>query len=232
ALKRGDIDLYWEETGTALTIFYRRRPPLGPEASLTTLRKDDAEEGLVWLEPSRIDNRFVMVMRRAEATSLGLKGLSDLGARFAEGWEMSLATDDEFFARPDGLKPLQTFYKFTWPQERVVRLPPQRPIQALLDGDVNAAIVRESDGVLSRADMLDLVRLEDDRGFYPPYLATPVVREDALRRFPGIVEPLDHLARVLDNDVMREMALRLTERPEDVDAIARAFLEVANLLPR
>jgi len=230
AQRRGEVDLYWEYSGTSLATFHRRRPPF-PEATaeqLERVRALDEPLGLIWLEPSAVDNRYALAMRETVALTAGIDTISALVEQLEAGLALTLAVDDEFFARPDGLKPLQTIYEFTWPHDLVHRLPPEAVVPALIEGEVDVAVVGTTDGRLGPAFVL----LEDDRRFFPAYRLAPVVRADALEAWPDIEPVLAPLARALDTEVMRELNRRVLVAGLRLGDVARAFLENAGLLPR
>jgi len=111
--ERGIVDLYWEYTGTSLTTFNRVREKLSPEEAYARVKALDAERGLVWLAPSKVDNTYALAMRQADATRKGIRSISDLALRVNAGNVHRLASTVEFITRPDGLKPLEQAYGFS-----------------------------------------------------------------------------------------------------------------------
>src|SRR5215211_3873601 len=108
----GIVDIYWEYTGTSLTTFNQVTDKLSPEETYERVKALDAQRGLVWLAPSKVNNTYALAMRRADAAAKRISSISDLAARVREGEAMRLASTVEFLTRSDGLKPLQQAYGF------------------------------------------------------------------------------------------------------------------------
>src|SRR3954470_14937633 len=106
----GIIDLYWEYTGTSLTTFNQVTEKLSPEETYERVKALDAQRGLVWLAPSKVNNTYALAMRRADAAARRIRSISDLAARVREGEGIKLASTFEFLSRTDGLQPLQQTY--------------------------------------------------------------------------------------------------------------------------
>ncbi len=198
ALVGGEIDLYPEYTGTALTAILERPPIQDPErvyreVSQTYLRRWD----LVWGSPLGFENTFALVVRGADADSLDLETISDL-ARVAG--RMTAGFGPEFMAREDGYPGLRETYGFDFGRIRQMDL--GLMYRALAQREIDVAVANSTDG---RIDALDLVVLEDDRRYFPPYEAAPVTRRGALERHPGLGDALDALGGALDARTMRAL---------------------------
>src|SRR5215208_7693376 len=94
--ERGIVDLYWEYTGTSLTTFNRVREKLSPEEAYARVKALDAERGLVWLAPSKVDNTYALAMRQADAAAKGISSISDLARKLRAGDQFRLASTVEF----------------------------------------------------------------------------------------------------------------------------------------
>ena len=229
ALERGDLAFYWEYTGTALAVFHRVLEPLAPSQQLAQLQELDISRGLVWLEPSQIDNRYVFYMRSDRAQGYGITNLSDLAASVREGWPITLAADAEFYARPDGLKPLQSLYDFRLSADAVSHIEGQSElITMLLNGTVDA-IIADSTSPWARSDKVQ--PLIDDQGFFPPYILTPVIRADALQDAPELADLLGALATSLDSAAMSGLLAKALDDEKPLAALALEFLIAHQLLP-
>ncbi len=224
----GLIDVYWEYTGTALLTFNGIQEALGPEEAYARVKALDAGKGLVWLQPSRVDNTYALAMRRAEAEARGIATISDLAARIRQGERLRLACNTEFYIRPDGLGPLQRAYRFAFELEDVIRVDTGAIYDVLREGrGVDIGLVFATDG---RIPAYDFTILRDDRRFFPSYLLTPVVRKSLLDQQPGLADPLNALAARLDNSTMAALNAQVDVGKQPVDAVAKGFLERAGLL--
>ncbi len=122
ALENGQIDLYWEYTGTSLITFNKITEKLDAAATYARVKELDGAKGLVWLNPSKANNTYGLAMRKADADAKGMHSLSDLAAKEKAGQNLKFGCNAEFYARPDGLGPLQTAYGFEFGRENVVRM--------------------------------------------------------------------------------------------------------------
>jgi len=166
--ERGIVDLYWEYTGTSLTTFNRVREKLSPEEAYARVKALDAERGLVWLAPSKVDNTYALAMRQADATRKGIRSISDLALRVNAGNVHRLASTVEFITRPDGLKPLEQAYGFQFGYGNVVGMD-NAGIYAVLrrPSEYDVGVVFATDG---RTSEYELTVLQDDRNFFPSYI--------------------------------------------------------------
>ena len=214
-LVSGDVDAYVEYTGTALTAILGRAPVHDPDSVYRAVRSAyERRWHLRWAEPLGFDDTFVLLVRRSTADSLGLRSISDLVAhedRLVPGFGY------EFTQREDGLPGLSEAYGLHFAHTpRAMEL--GLIYRALADGRIDVTAGNATDGQI---DALDLVRLRDDRGYFPPYQAVPVVREEALDRHPGLGEALRRLGGRISTRDMRRM-----NRLVDVDG--RDYREVAH----
>jgi osmoprotectant transport system substrate-binding protein len=224
ALKRTEIDLYPEYTGTALLNVLHRPPESDPKHAYETVRGAYAKQfGLAWLAPSPFDDTQALATTQAVAGRYAIGKLSDLAAKANE---LRLGAVPEFLTRADGLPGLQKRYGgFTFKQTKIIDN--GLKYQALEHGDVDVVIAFSTEGQL-KAD--SLVVMEDDRHFFPAYNVAPVVRKAALDAQPAIATLLDKLAPLLTNDVMQNMNLQVDgpQKREPAD-VARDFLKTNGL---
>ena len=200
AQEGGQIDLYWEYTGTSLITFNKITEKMSGEATYAKVRELDAARGLAWLNPSRINSTYALAMRSADAKAKGIASLSDLAAKEKAGAGLKLASNAEFYARPDGLKPLEQTYGFEFGRENVVRMDTGLVAQALRDAQVDVGLLLALDG---RVTSFNFVLLKDDKAYFPIYNSTPVVRKEILDKNPKLADALNALSAKLDDDVMR-----------------------------
>lgn len=223
----GQVDLYWEYTGTSLITYNKVTERLSPEDTYNKVKELDSKIGLVWLNPSRANNTYSLAMRRSDAAKMGIKTLSDLAVAIKKGDDLSLAVNAEWYARPDGLKPLQAEYGFKFPRNNVKRMDTGLTYVALKEGQVDVALVFATDG---RIPAFDFVVLEDDHHYFPAYALTPVVRQEKLAANPELAEQLNQLSAQLDDQVMAALNAKVDVDRVTVEKVAEAFLKERNLI--
>ena len=227
AQENGQIDLYWEYTGTSLITFNGISERMTPEETYATVKELDAEKGLVWLAPSAANNTYALAMRTGEAEERNIQTLSDLAAAVNSGESLRFGLNAEFYARDDGWRPLLEAYEFQVGRRDVSRMDSGLVYQALRDGQVNVGLVFATDG---RIPAFDFKVLEDDQDFFPSYALTPVVRQETLASFPTLEEQMNALSALLDDEVMAALNARVDVQRESVEAVAKTFLEEQGLL--
>lgn len=224
ALKRGEIDLYPEYTGTALLNVLHVAPESDPKRAYDTVKSAYAKQfGLVWLAPAPMNDTQALATTQAVAGRYALGMLSDLAAKANE---LRLGAVPEFLTRADGLPGLQKRYGgFKFKQIKTVDN--GLKYQALEHGDVDVIIAFSTEGQL-KAD--SLVVLEDNEHLFPSYAVAPVVRKAALDAKPAIADALNKVAPLLTNDAMQNLNLQVDgpQKREPAD-VARDFLKQNNL---
>jgi osmoprotectant transport system substrate-binding protein len=217
ALVSNRIDAYVEYTGTALTAILKQ--PLDRNAAQidATITHLYAQRYNVRVFPSLgFNDTFAMVIRGADARQLHLKTISDI-LPYAPKWRLGVGY--EFAERPDGLRGLSTAYNLHFNGEpRTMEL--GLLYRSLAARQVDIVAGNSTDGAI-RA--LDFVALDDDRHYFPPYDAVPLVREDSLRRWPQIAVALQRLAGKITADEMRAMNLAVDGQHRDPADVVREF---------
>ena len=224
ALKKGEIDLYPEYTGTGLvSLLGEEAGSDSPTATLVHVRREFLSRwDLHWLAPLGFENAYEIAVPKALAEARGLRTLSDL---VPLAGELTAGFGYEFVERADGLPGLKAVYGLEF--ARVQSLQQALKYQAAGTGQLDALDVYTTDG---RLLTYALVVLEDDRGFFPPYQAVPLVRGETLRRHPEVGAVLALLADALDEDTMRQLNYRLQEGQESEPAVARDALLALGLI--
>jgi osmoprotectant transport system permease protein len=218
AVRAGDVDVYVEYTGTALTAIFREPVSRDRAAVLDRVRELYAATGLTAAAPLGFNNTFAILVRGSDARRLGLRTISDL-RRVQAQWQPGFGY--EFVEREDGYKGLTRAYDLQFAAApRVMELALIYP--ALAGGQVD---VIAGDATSPQIAALDLVMLEDDRAYFPPYDAVPVVLTSSLLKHPGLRRALDRLAGSVSEAEMREMNHAVDVLKRDVREVARAFLE-------
>lgn len=227
ALLSGRIDAYVEYTGTALTAILKQPlPPLGQrtEAAVTaTVSRIYGQRYGVRVGPGLgFEDTFAMVVRGEDARRLGLRTISDV-ARVAPEWRLGVGY--EFAERPDGLEGLASVYGLRFqgaPRTMELGL----LYRALKAHQVDIVAGNSTDGAIQA---LGYVALVDDRHYFPPYEAVPLVRGEALSRWPALGRAVERLAGKVSEDEMRAMNLLVEGRHEDPAAVVRAFRQRKSL---
>ena len=227
AQEAGQVDVYWEYTGTSLITFNKITDKLDPADTYAKVKELDAAKGLVWLDPSKANNTYALAMRKADASAKGIKSISDLAGKVKGGENLKLASNAEFYARPDGLAPLQKTYGFEFGRENEVRMDTGLVYQALRDSQVAVGLVFATDG---RVPAFDFVILTDDKGFFPNYALTPVVRKETLDKNPKLAEHLNALSAKLDDATMARLNASVDVDKKTIEEVAASFLKAQGVV--
>jgi len=217
ALQAGQLDLYVEYTGTALTAVLHELPP-GDSAAVYHRVKQLYSDGfhLELTEPLGFENTFAMVIRGDDAKNLHLRTISDI-APMAGKWRVGVGY--EFLERQDGFRGWSDRYNLHFAESpRVMDL--GLIYRALVDHQVDIVAGNSTDGLI---DSLGLVALADDRHYFPPYDAVPIVRQSTLARFPQLRAALADLAGKLSASDIRRLNYAVDGQHQDVAAVVRSF---------
>jgi osmoprotectant transport system substrate-binding protein len=219
AMRRGDIDLYPEYTGTALIDVLHLAPISNPRAAYAVAARLFRERyDIVWLAPSPMNDSQALATTRSIASGQRLTTLSDV-ARAAPG--LRLATIQEFLARADGLPGLQRFYGgFRFREIRTYDI--ALKYNALTSGRADIASAFSTDGAIATSH---LVILRDDRHFWSAYNVAPVVRAKALAARPQIARVLDAVSPRITDRAAQTMNAAVEESQADPADVAAAFLK-------
>jgi glycine betaine/choline ABC-type transport system substrate-binding protein len=219
ALVAGEIDLYPEYTGTALTAILKLPAATDRNAVFDTVAKEyRARWKLVWLFPLGFNDTFAMVVRGAEARSSGLATLSQAAQR-KKGWVLGVGY--EFLRRPDGLDGLQKTYAL--PLAGTPKTMDLGLLYAALEqGQVDLVAGNSTDGLLAERDF---TVLEDDRKYFPPYEAAFVVREDFFSKEPKARAALEELTGKLTTATMRKLNAQVVGSHRRPAEVASGFLD-------
>ncbi len=223
ALRTGAIDVYPEYTGTGLLAILGETPEGSRQAAFSRVATVfETRYGVHWLPPLGFENTYAIAVRRVTADSLGLATLSDLAR---EGGDLVAGFSPDFIGREDGLPGLERVYGLV---PRGVRSLLQAvKYEAVASGGVDVIDGYSTDGFIDR---YDLVVLEDDRGFFPPYEAAPLVGADLWTERPDVVAALTELSGRIDEAIMRSWNRRLEVEQVDVAVVARDALAELGLI--
>jgi osmoprotectant transport system substrate-binding protein len=218
ALLAGRIDMYVEYTGTALVAILKEKPVSDHAAVFNTVKDLYSRRfGMEVLPSLGFDNTFAMVMRGNDARRLRLKTLSDAAAVSPQ---LRLGVGYEFLERPDGYKGLAAKYNLKFSEApRVMDL--GLLYRALQNNQVDIVAGSNTDGLIAA---LDLVVLDDDRHYFPPYDAVPIVRRGTLDRHPEIAAALQKLSGRISAEDMRRVNYAVDGEKKDAAAVVKDFL--------
>lgn len=233
AMLNKQIDMTWEYTGTSLIIFNHIQKRMSPEEAYQTVKKLDGEKGLVWLDPAPMNNTYAFAMTRERAEKEHITTMSQLVAKVEQirkddpdnNWLLGL--DLEFSGRSDGMKPLQQAYGLELDRPQIRQMDPGLVYNAIRDGFVDAGLIYTTDG---RVKGFELKVLEDDKGFFPSYAVTPVVRKDVLDANPGLAEALNQLSPLITDEAITELNKRVDIDHQSPQQVARDFLTSHGML--
>ena len=223
ALQAGELDLYVEYTGTALTAVLNESPAGDSAAVYNRVKQLYAQRfNLEVTEPLGFANTFAMVVRGGDAKNFHLHTISDI-APLAPKWRVGVGY--EFLERPDGFRGLTGRYALHFAgRPRVMDL--GLIYRALVEHQVDIVAGNSTDGLI---DSLGLVALEDDRHYFPPYDAVPIVRRATLEGFPQLRAALSDLAGKLTAADMRRLNYAVDAQHLDASAVVRAFRQSKGL---
>jgi glycine betaine/choline ABC-type transport system substrate-binding protein len=221
----GRIDAYPEYTGTALTAILKQKPSSDREQVYNEVKTEYEQRFHLTLEPAfGFNDTFAMEIRGDDARRLNVTTLSQAAA-YARQWRAGFGY--EFMERPDGYRGLAATYglHFAGPP-RVMDL--GLLARALKDHQIDLAAGNATDGLIPT---LDLFVLEDDRHYFPPYEAVPVIRQETLRQHPEVAQALAQLAGKISDREMQQLNYAVDGQHRDVKAVVREFLQRKGLLP-
>ncbi|HKV63566.1 MAG TPA: glycine betaine ABC transporter substrate-binding protein [Candidatus Acidoferrum sp.] len=232
ALLAGELDLYVEYTGTALTAVLNESPnsynKSAAQNDYSNAVYDRVKQQysdrfqLEVTEPLGFENTFAMVIRGDDAKNLHLQKISDI-ASVAPKWRAGVGY--EFLERPDGFRGWSGRYDLHFAESpKVMDL--GLIYRALVDHQVDIVAGNSTDGLI---DSLGLVALEDDRHYFPPYDAVPIVRQSTLAQFPQLRAALADLAGKLSASDIRRLNYAVDAQHQDAAVVVRAFRQSKGL---
>ena len=225
ALTSGEIDMYWEYTGTAWIVYFDETEPLPSSQAQyrAVATRDRARNEIAWMPYAPFDNTYAIATRAAAAPRLGVRTISDL-ARLARErpQEATICVGEEFRSRDDGLPGLEQAYGFALRDGRIFKLDEGLVYEQLADGErCNFGSVFATDG---RIDRLGLTLLRDDRRFFPRYNPALTVRADVARAHPSLRPLFAAIAARLDDATMRRLNGQVDGDGETPDRVAERWL--------
>jgi glycine betaine/choline ABC-type transport system substrate-binding protein len=216
AIRRGDVDVYPEYTGTGASVVLKQPVPPDPAQAYLAVKEAYLRRfQLVWLPPLGFNDTFAMAVRASDGKQLSSP---DLSAAAARGWRLGIGY--EFLTRPDGLTRLNQVYGFKWqgtPKSMDLGL----LYRALAQNRVDMAAGNSTDAQLSDPAIM---ALRDDRKAFPPYNACFIARQDLLGQRPEVRMALTLLANRIDDQTMRTLNRRVEVDHQRVERVVADFL--------
>ncbi|MBX3085620.1 MAG: ABC transporter substrate-binding protein [Anaerolineae bacterium] len=235
ALVNGEIDVYPEYTGTAISNYFRdvtyANIPEGASQNgymsfATVSSLDAAVNDLIWLNPSPASNTYALAIKRSFSEENKMTSLEDFAKYINDGGKVVVAVDDEFAQRPDGLASFEKTYDFTFKEGQVLIIAGATPAQTqqMLNEDtngVNVAMAFSTDGALLA---YNFVVLSDDKGAQPVFQPAPVFRGSVLRANPQIPGLLNPVFASLDVVTLQGLNAQVEVDGENPKEVARKYL--------
>jgi osmoprotectant transport system substrate-binding protein len=221
AILAGRIDIYPEYTGTALTAVLKEKPDPDRERVYEQVKAEYEQRFHLGVgAPFGFNDTFAIEIRGDDARHLGLKTITQAVA-YAPKWRAGFGY--EFMERPDGYKGLATTYGLRFADNpRIMDL--GLLTRALKDKQVDVIAGNTTDGLIPA---LDLFVLEDDKHYFPPYEAVPIIREETLAHHSEVRHVLNELAGKISDADMRQLNYAVDGQHQDVKQVVREFLSRA-----
>ena len=226
ALKKGDIDIYPEFSGTVTESLLQPSPQIGhdPEKVYEVARDGIAKQDqLAFLKPMAYQNTYAIAVPKKIAQEYGLKTISDL--KKVEG-QLKAGFTLEFNDREDGNKGLKSVYGLNL---NVATMEPALRYQAIQSGDIQITDAYSTDAEIAR---YDLVVLEDDKQLFPPYQGAPLMKAKLLEKHPELEAILNKLAGKITESQMSQMNYQVGVEGQSAEEVARDFLVQEGLLKK
>lgn len=226
SLASGEIDLYWEYTGTGwITHLGETKPIADSTEQFKATREADLEEnGIEWLQPAPFNNTYALATTNEYAKETGVETLSDYAEMAKKNpSEASLCLESEFASRDDGWPGVEKTYGFDLPNNQEKNVDTGVVYKQVDKGQTcKFGEVFDTDG---RIQALGLTTLEDDKGFFPVYEPAVTLKQETLKENPQIREVFEPIAAKLDTETMRELNGQVDVDGEDPADVAEQWLK-------
>jgi len=221
AIRAGQIDVYVEYTGTALTAILKKPPVREPAEALAQVRAAYEQAGIEWTTPLGFDNSFALVIRGEDAKRLGIRTISD-AVPHAGDWRAGFGY--EFRQRQDGYAGLHRTYGLIFKFVRLMDLGLLYP--ALNEHQVDLVAGNATDAQIGHFGM---TILEDDKHYFPPYEAVPIVRKEKLESRPELQQMVEKLGGRIDAATMQKLNYEIDGEHKDFAAVVREYRQESGL---
>lgn len=223
ALKKGDLDVYADYTGTSLMAILKKPIEADPDKVYNMVQETyNNEYNIKWLKPFGFNNTYALVVRQETAKQYNLKTSSDLAA---VSDKLVFGTDQEFMNRQDGLKGLKETYGIKFSAEKAMETALR--YQAIANKNIDVTNIFATDGEMIK---YNLAILEDDKNFFPPYYCAPNVNMDTLEKYPQLEEVLNLLADQISDEEMQNLNYLVAVEGKNKEEVAKNFLQEKGLV--
>lgn len=224
AIKNGQIDIYPEYTGTALTAQLKMDVINDPDETYRIVSEEfDKQFNIKWMKPLGLNNTYTLAVTNEVYEQYGVETFSDIAA-ISEN--LIFGAEHEFFDRQDGFDGLVETYGMKFkgdPKKMNVSL----KYQAIGNGEIDVTDAFATDGQIMQ---YNLKILKDDKNFFPPYYAAPIIRKEVLDKHPELEDVLNSLAGLIDDATMTELNYKVDVENQDIKAVAKEFLKDNGLI--
>jgi len=218
AVKAGQIAGYVEYTGTALTAVLKRPPETDPTKVYQKVKQQyDRDFQLEVMTPLGFNNTYAIAIRKEDAQKYNIKTISEV-AKYTPKWQAGFGY--EFLERADGYPGLAKTYNLKFAK------PPQQMelglmYQALAEKKVDLIAGNSTESMIPA---FNLVALEDDKNYFPPYQAVPVFNQATLKKYPDLGAAINQLAGLISNEKMQEMNYQVDQKHRPVEEVVKELL--------
>jgi osmoprotectant transport system substrate-binding protein len=225
AMVSGDINMYWEYTGTAWLVYQKQTDVnIAPDVLYTKVIAGDKAAKVTWLPMTSFNDTYAWAITKANATKYGIKTYSDLKKLPAgSAW----CVESEFQSRPDGWAGFKKAYGIADSSITTKVLDTGAIYQATKDGQCMVGEVFATDG---RIGALGLMVPTEDVSYFPPYNAAITMTDAIAKKYPQLVKALAPIAAKISNATMQNLNARIDVLGEDADTVAKSFLTASGLL--
>ena len=231
SLKNNQIDMYYEYTGTAYTVYHKQSDNgimTHQEKCYEWVKDADSKLGLIWLDKVKFNNTYTLMMRKDHAQKLGIVSISDLSNYMnKQKGKLVIGVNAEFWERPDGFKPLMKLYGFTVPYDKVKKMDSGIVYKALKEKQVDVSMGFATDG---RISAFGFVNLKDDKSYFPIYNPAPVIRGEVLEKWPEIQDILKPVAENLSTQEMQKLNAAVDIEHKKINDVSREWLKSKGIL--
>ncbi len=226
ALESGEIDMFWEYTGTGWITHLGHTDPIPDrQKQYEAVAEEDLNKNNIrWLEPpAPANNTYAFAVRSEAYEDLGVKKISDFKQLIQERpEEATLCVGTEFATRDDGLPGVEEAYGFEFPNDNIVKIDEGLIYQATDKGDkCNFGEVFQTDGRIAN---LDLKLVEDDKNFFPIYNPVLTVREDVMKEYPQIADLFAPISKKLDTQTLQKLNAQVDVEGQLPETVAEQWL--------
>lgn len=226
AMVSGDINMYWEYTGTAWLVYQKQTDVnIAPDVLYTKVVAGDKAAKVTWLPMTSFNDTYAWAITKANATKYGIKTYSDLAKKLPAG--SAWCVESEFQSRPDGWAGFKSKYSISDSNITTKVLDTGAIYQATKDGQCMVGEVFATDG---RIGALGLMVPTEDISYFPPYNAAITMTDATAKKYPQLVKALAPIAAKISNATMQNLNARIDVLGEDADTVAKSFLSASGLL--